>query len=235
MKKRSTKGFSLLEMMIVIVIFMIVVGVIFKLIDLTTQRAAAEQTKLDMTQEAREFMDQMSRDLRQAGYPNPRNFTPGMLTVSPTANDPHVAVGLVKVAASELWFEGDIDGTGIVSVVHYLLDSSTSNYCPCLKRSQLPKIAGDPLTGQTAPSYQVEVQGVTNTNIFSAKFNGAPVTLPVSFTSSTIGDIDTVQANLSLQSAVVDAKTRKKAVTTQVLTVRLNNCSLSTGSSQSCS
>jgi prepilin-type N-terminal cleavage/methylation domain-containing protein len=230
-----TNGFSLIELMIVMVIVLIIAGAIFKAIDLTMQRSAAEQNKLDMTQEGREFMDQMSRDLRQAGYPNPRNFTPEMLTVTPTANDSHVAVGLVKVAANELWFEGDVDGTGTVSVVHYWLDPSTSNNCPCLKRSQLPKVNGDPLTGQTTPSYQVEVQGVTNSDIFSAKFNGAPVTLPVDFASSTIGDIDTVQATVSLQSSVIDAKTRKRAVTSQVITVRLNNCSLSTGSSQSCS
>jgi type II secretory pathway component PulJ len=217
------------------VILLIIGGTIFQVIQTTMQRASSEQNKLDMSQEAREFMDQMSRDLRQAGYPNPRNFDPAVLTVTPTANDSRVAVGLVKAAANELWFEGDIDGTGIVSVVHYYLDPSTSNNCPCLKRSQLPKIDGDPLTGQTTPSYQVEVQGVTNTNIFSAKFNGAPVTLPVDFSSSTIGDIDTVQATLSLESPVVDATTRRKPVTTQVITVRLSNCSLSTGSSQSCS
>jgi hypothetical protein len=134
-----------------------------------------------------------------------------------------------------LWFEGDLDGTGVVSAVRYHLDTSTTNNCPCLKRSQLPKIQGDPLTGQTTPSYQIEVQGVTNTDIFSARFNGTAVTLPVDFTSGTIGDIDTVQATLSLQSPLVDPKTRKKPVTSQVITVRLNNCSLSTGASQSCS
>jgi len=235
MTHTRNKGFSLIEMMIVMAILVIISATIFKVVETTMQRASAEQNKLDMTQEAREFMDQMSRDLRQAGYPNPRNFDPDVLTVSPTANDARVAVGLVKVAANELWFEGDIDGTGVVSVVHYYLDPSTTNYCPCLKRSQLPKINGDPLTGQTAPSYQVEVQGVTNTDIFSAKFNGADVTLPVDFSNSTIGDIDTVEATLSLESPQIDAKTRKKLVTSQVITVRLNNCSLSTGSSQSCS
>jgi len=235
MDKSKSYGFSLVELMIVIAILGIICGSVFKVIELTMQRSSAEQNKLDMSQEGREFMDQMSRDLRQSGYPNPRNFTPDALTVTPAENDSHVAIGLVKIAPDELWFEGDIDGTGTVSVVHYHLDTSTTNNCPCLKRSQLPKVDGNPLTGQTTPSYQVEVQGVTNTDIFSAKFNGAPVTLPVDFTSSTIGDIDTVQATVSLQSATIDAKTRRKAVTSQVITVRLNNCSMSTGSSQSCS
>jgi type II secretory pathway pseudopilin PulG len=234
MTKTRASGFSFIELMIVMILLLVLGGAIMHAIDVAIQRTAAEQNKLDMTQEGREFMDQMSRDLRHAGYPNPRNFTPEMLTTTPMANDPAVAVGLVRLAADELWFEGDVDGTGVVSVIHYYLDTSTTNNCPCLRRSQLPKVTGDPLTGQTSPNYQIEVQGVTNTDIFSAKFNGAAVTLPVDFSSSTIGDIDTVQATLSLESPVVDARTRRKAVTSQVITVRLGNCSLSTGSSQSC-
>ena len=234
MRKSNDQGFSLIELLIALLLLVIVAGAIFQIIALTVQRSSAEQSKLDMIQEAREFMDQMARDLRLAGYPNPRNFSQEMLTTTPMANDLHVAVGLVKITSTELWFEGDIDNSGIVSVVHYWLDQSTTNYCPCLKRSQLPKVTADPLTGQTTPSYQVEVQGVTNTDIFSAKFNGAPVTLPVDFASSTIGDIDTVQANVSLQALLIDPKTRRKATTSHVITVRLNNCSLSTGSSQSC-
>src|SRR5207245_10338709 len=106
-----------------------------QLMKLDTQRAATEQTKLDLLQEGQEFMDLMARDLRQAGYPNPRNFASGVLTVSPIANDHRAAVGLVKVHTNDLWFEGDVDGSGTVSLVEYHLDTSTSNNCPCLKRS----------------------------------------------------------------------------------------------------
>src|SRR5438876_6856246 len=69
----TASGFSLLELMIVVVLVLVVTGSVFNVINLSTARSATEQTKLDMFQEAREFMDQMSRDLRQAGYPNPRN------------------------------------------------------------------------------------------------------------------------------------------------------------------
>ncbi len=61
-----TSGFSLLELMIVLIILLGISAAIFQTINLTTQRSSAEQTKVDMFQEAREFMDQMSRDLRQA-------------------------------------------------------------------------------------------------------------------------------------------------------------------------
>src|SRR4026209_1102568 len=136
-RAHTALGFSIIELMIALVVLFVVLGAVFQVVALTTERSSTEQAKLDMFQEAREFMDQMSRDLRQAGYPSSRNFTESALPVSPVPNDGRGAVGLVKVAANELWFEGDVEGNGAVSVVHYRLDPSTSNNCPCLKRSQL--------------------------------------------------------------------------------------------------
>ena len=173
-----TSGFSLLELMVVLIIVLTISGAVFQTINMTTQ--------VDMFQEAREFMDQMSRDLRQAGYPSPRNYDPAVLTQNPIINDRHAAAGLVKVDAGDLWFEGDVDGSGKVSVVQYHLDTSTSNNCPCLKRSQIDKKDGDPVTGQDPASYQVEVQGVQNTNIFSPYTNGAAVGLPVTTATATM-------------------------------------------------
>src|SRR5437899_7728252 len=119
-----TSGFSLLELMIVLIILLSISAAIFQTINLTTQRSSAEQTKVDMFQEAREFMDQMSRDLRQAGYPGPRNLDFSVFTQTPLINDLHGAAGLVKVDTGDLWFEGDADGSGAVSVVVYHLDTS---------------------------------------------------------------------------------------------------------------
>src|SRR5207248_9106460 len=114
-----TSGFSLLELMIVLIILLSISAAIFQTINLTTQRSSTEQTKVDMFQEAREFMDQMSRDLRQAGYPSPRNMDPSILTQTPLINDLHAAAGLTNVDTGDLWFEGDVDGSGTVSVVQY--------------------------------------------------------------------------------------------------------------------
>src|SRR2546423_10971889 len=93
----TERGFSLLEMMIVLIIVLSITGAIFQTINLTTQRSSTEQTKLDMFQEQREFMDQMSRDLKQAGYPNPRNMDQAVFTQTPIINDLHTAAGLVEV------------------------------------------------------------------------------------------------------------------------------------------
>jgi prepilin-type N-terminal cleavage/methylation domain-containing protein len=227
------RGFSLVELMIVLVILLAISAAIFRVLNLATERSATEQTKLDMFQEAREFMDQMSRDLRLAGYPNARNFAPSILAEPPTT-DARVAVGIVKIANGELWFEADVDGDGTVEVVRYYLDS-TGNNCPCLKRSQLAKQPGNPYTGQATPVYQIEVQGVTNTNIFSAYNSAVVQTLPLNFNSNAaqIAGIDTIQAVLSLQSATMDPKTHTRPTTSLVSTIRLNNCSQAATAQQS--
>jgi hypothetical protein len=146
----------------------------------------------------------------------------------------------VKVDDGELWFEGDVDGSGTVSVVRYFLDTSTTNGCPCLRRSQLAKTTGNPLTGQSTPVYQVEVQNVQNAEIFSAFAQGAigvPVTLPFNFNADpdTVATIDTIQATLTVQAPYTDPQTRQKPITTLTSTVKLNNCSLAaTGLAMSC-
>jgi type II secretory pathway pseudopilin PulG len=223
----------LLELLIVLIVLLIITGAVFQVISLTTERSSAEQTKLDMFQEAREFMDQMSRDLRQAGFPNPRNFAPNIL-LTPAANDHRVGVGIVKISASELWFEADVDGSGSVSVLRYYLDTSTGNGCPCLKRSQVAKVDGNPYTEQSSPEYQLEVQGVTNTNIFTAYNNAVLQSLPLNFNSNgpSLAGLDTIQAVLSLEGANIDPKTHRKPSTTLATTVRLNNCSLAASGRQ---
>ncbi len=236
----AQRGFSMIELLIVLLILSVITAAIFKQIDQVQQRSATEQSKLDMFQESREFMDQLSRDLRQAGYPNVRNFAIGSLTAdpsrpsSPYAADNRAAVGLVKVDSGDLWFEGDADGTGQVSEVIYHLDTSTTNNCPCLRRSKQVKIAGDPITGQTTPVYQVEVQNVQNGTSTSPIFyayaygsGGVAATLPIDFDSngSTVATIDTVKIVLTVQAKNPDPKTGQKPITTLVSTVRLNNCS----------
>jgi prepilin-type N-terminal cleavage/methylation domain-containing protein len=238
---QESRGFSLIELMVGMIVMMIVLSGIFGVIDLVNQRSSTEQAKLDMFQEAREFMDQMSRDLHQAGYPNPRHYLKaGVLTVDPVINDPKNAVGIVLVDDGDLWFEGDVDGTGEVSVVRYHLDTSTSNGCPCLRRSQLPKIQGAPVDGQSDEEYQVQVQGVQNADIFSAYSRGTtgvPIDLPIDFAADpdVIATVDTIKVVLSLRSPTADPKTGQHPVTTLIATSKLNNCSqAATAAAMSC-
>src|SRR5437773_9641300 len=79
---RAQGGFSLIEMMVVLAIITIIMGSVFKAIDLTQQTSRSQDMKLDLTQQAREFVDQLTHDLRNAGYPYMRNMANGMVDSS---------------------------------------------------------------------------------------------------------------------------------------------------------
>jgi prepilin-type N-terminal cleavage/methylation domain-containing protein len=178
----SQEGFSLLELVIVCAILSIVLGSVFSGIDLTTQRSQAEQTKVGLTQEGREFVDEFERDLHQAGYPNCRMIKAPGLGAAPNCPTDYssanatvatysgVAVGLVYVSNTEVIFEGDVDGDGVVDTVQYRLLDSALNYpptgtCPCtIQRSQRAKVNGTmPLSQPT--TFSQELQNVVNSGV----------------------------------------------------------------------
>lgn len=232
-------GMSLIEVMVVLLITTVITGAVFSQIVNVQHRASSEQVKLDLFQEARDFVDQMSRDLRQIGYPSPKNFAAGQLASG--ANDSNGAVGLVKVGVDELRFEGDVNGDGTVESLRYELVTTGDN-CPCLRRSEIPKITANPLTGQGTPSWYTEVQHVqngtsTNPIFFAYTHGGTPVSLPVDFNSNadTIASIDTIKIVITTQAKNPDPQTGARPSTTLVSTVRLNNCSqAASGKPMSC-
>src|ERR1700693_2423018 len=69
---RGEGGFTRLDLLRVGAILAIVLGSVFQGIRTGTERSQAEQVKVDLTQSAREFVDEFERDLHQAGYPNCR-------------------------------------------------------------------------------------------------------------------------------------------------------------------
>src|SRR5258708_36058192 len=69
MRSRQQQGFSLLEILIVMGIMGIISAGILSQMDSAQQRGYSEQVKLDIFQEARDFVDQFFRDINQIGYP----------------------------------------------------------------------------------------------------------------------------------------------------------------------
>jgi prepilin-type N-terminal cleavage/methylation domain-containing protein len=250
-KQNSLRGFSLVELLVVVAMISIVFAAILTQLEQVQQRATAEQGKVDDFQQARDFLAQVTHEARQMGYPNVNNFD---TTVNPTTspcgngvsvttwqttliNDCRLAVGLVKLTTTELDFEGDIDGSG-VSLVSYKLNGD-GNCASCMERFQEPKPnAANPLTSVgaiAASSYVQEVQNVQNGNsavapIFSA-YNaaGTQIILPVDITSDAphTADVRLIKINLAVASpASVDPKTGRQLEADLTGSVQVVNCSM---------
>jgi prepilin-type N-terminal cleavage/methylation domain-containing protein len=226
---KSQAGFSLLEMLVSTAVMVVLMAALFSQVNDAQQVSTGEQVKLDLFQEARQFMNQMTSDLRAAGYPSMRNFS---LDANPYPNSSNNAVGLVKLdsAAGYLQFEASPDGSGNVKEIIYSLDTSTDHGCPCLRRSELDKQPGDPLTGQKPPDYQTEVQNVVTTGepIFLAydhNGNSVPTAIDMINNAALVADINTLVIQLTVQGTQADPKTGAKPIITLNATVKLNNCS----------
>jgi prepilin-type N-terminal cleavage/methylation domain-containing protein len=242
--RNTQSGFTAVEMMIALLILVIITGGIFAQIDLAQQRAVSEQIKLDNFQEARDFVDQFFRDVNQIGYPNSRMVdTTSLLWVPPLAfpliNDNRLAIGLVKIDANEIRFEGDMNGDGTIQSIIYMINGSTT--CAlCLQRSQVDKVTGDPLIGQAAPNWGTETNDVVTNPIFSYfRADGTQVTgLPIDISTgaATIASVKTIKISLTIRNiAVMDPKTHQPIETNFEGEVSLNNCSMAaSGAPMSC-
>src|SRR5712691_8946968 len=150
-QRAAAGGFSLIELLVVAAVLLVVLGGVVSYITIALQRSKAEQTKVDLTQEGRAFVDEFERDIHQAGYPNCRMFNTGS-NCSAHFNDHLIAAGLVSVSSTQIGFEGDVDGDGNVDTVWYRLVDSAGNFpptgtCPCtIQRGQITKVDGAPLS-----------------------------------------------------------------------------------------
>jgi len=242
------RGFSLVETMVVVAIITIIMAAVFKSINLTQQTSASQQAKLDLTQQAREFMDQLTRDLRSTGYPNWRNMDPTSAGIVTT--NQYNAPGLIKIDIGTLWFAGDVDGTenyaagvpqgvALVKIIRYDLVNAGPS-CPCLRRTEFLRNGGDPVLDASNPGVavaQLEIQNVQNGTaadpIFTAydPTTGNVVALPVDFTNNatTVAKINSLKVVLAVQSPYKDS-TGAFPVTRVVSTISLSNCSEALGS-----
>lgn len=236
--RRNERGHTLVELLVAVGILGLVTAGVFGQLNTAAQRIYTEQIKVDNFDQARDFVDQFFRDINQIGYPNGRivtNLTNGV-------NDPRVAVGLVKISPTSIWFEGDINGTGVVQEVRYKINGS-GNCSLCFQRSTIAKANAAPLT-QTGGDWGTEVNDLTTTTIFTYfDVNGnqiVPPAEPVGFVLGTDGpqlaSVKTIHISLTIQDPnVTDPKTHQQIQTSFEGEVSLNNCSLAaTANPMSC-
>jgi len=239
--------------MVVVFVLMIIMGAVFQSINMTQKTSNSQQIKLDLTQQAREFVDQITTDLRNSGYPYKRNMSLGTVDASSSqaspyntftsAYDQNNAPGLIYVDNGSLWFAASMDGSNgsngagsaNVKIVRYDYAATGTN-CPCLRRTEFTRAGGDPLTDAqnpgTAPA-QLEIQGVQGgTTAADAIFTvydatGTAITLPIDFDNNaqTLASINSLKIKLNVQSANKDF-TGGYPVTTVVSSMALmNSCS----------
>lgn len=228
--RKPQLGFTLIEMLLVVAILAIVLGVVLRQIQIVQQRSQTENVKMDMTQQARESLDQMIHDIHMAGYPNAKMYWSSALT-SPYNNQATVAAGcnpstggctgatsgLVKIVGGstpQLWLEGDMDGDGQVDVVRYryVTTSTESDQCPCIERGWLsPKQTGDPVSSSV--TWHVLVENVNSMTLTAYNSSGNTVdissAIDIDNNAGTIELIRTLAITLSAKGSSLDMPTKQ--------------------------
>jgi prepilin-type N-terminal cleavage/methylation domain-containing protein len=190
-------GFTLLELIVSMGILTVVSGVIVESLMKLQQRNTMETVKVDLTQESRQFMDQIVSDIHQSGYPSLKMFDPATKPLG--NNDPGVSQGLVNVTPSSLQFEADVDGSGAVNEVFIQL-SPLNGPCPCvIQRGTVSKASWQ---GGTLPYYYTEVNNVNNTNIFQGYDNAGN---NVALTGAPANNLAAIEITLNVLSSTPDS------------------------------
>src|SRR5216684_83836 len=139
LRRSNSRGMSLLEMMISMTIFLILAGSAFGLLIEAQYRQHADSALLDSFQSARLSLDEIVRDVSDAGYPPPSFFSsmPGNDKVAQSpfawsngyqANNPcFVGAGCITPNDFDLIIETNLDpnGAGGVQWVRYKLVGTT--------------------------------------------------------------------------------------------------------------
>lgn len=158
-KQKKQAGFTIIELMVSVAIFIVISGAIFGLMGTSQKSFRTESQLLSSFQEARLGMDQIVRDSNATGYPPINHFTtlPTLSSVyssTPVAWMPGYLTSTACTIGTagggtcnptpgdfDVIFEGDFnDGNG-VEWIRYQLQGTT------LYRGVTPKVAaGDPVT-----------------------------------------------------------------------------------------
>jgi len=164
---RNARGFSLVELMVAMAIFLIICAAMFELLQLSQERYASENQLSGSFQEARLAVDQIVRDVNVAGYPSLSLYSvlptdASTYAVGPIAWYPNYypstgcAIGTAGGGTCttpgdfDLIVETRLGSDTSVSWVRYYLSGTT------LYRAVAPKTTGvDPVTATSSPGVAV--------------------------------------------------------------------------------
>jgi prepilin-type N-terminal cleavage/methylation domain-containing protein len=155
--KRGQEGFTLLELLLSMGIFVIISGAAFGLLNTAQKRFQSEGQILSSFQEGRLALDQIVRDVNDAGYPALNQFSAAVpatsyaatpVAWSPTYPTTPCSIGTCTTPGNfDLILEEADSTTGNIEWIHYQLGGATGT---TLLRGSVVKAAGDPLAATTA-------------------------------------------------------------------------------------
>jgi len=177
------EGFSLIELLLALGIFLVVTGAAFTLLGSSQQRYRTESQVLNSFQEARLGLDQIVREVNDSGYPPPSFFSataPANSASSPIAWSPNypgqtcqIGAGCATPGAFDLIVETNPnpqDPNSQVVWIRYQLQLPPQVQVPTLMRGVAPKVSGDDPATDTQATLVPFVQNVVNSpaqSIFS--------------------------------------------------------------------
>jgi type II secretory pathway pseudopilin PulG len=157
MRAPRNRGFTILEALLAMAIFLIICAAMFELLDLSQKRYSTETQLSAAYQDVRLAMDQITRDFDVSGYPPQGMFSsvpttkPWLYAVGPVAWSPNytsggdcqIGVNCQTPSDQDLIIETHLStdtADSNVSWIWYHLDTATNT----LLREMVTKTAGDP-------------------------------------------------------------------------------------------
>jgi len=187
--RSGEKGFSFLELLIVLGVFSFIVGGLFSVLQRSQTRYQFEQDVTEAQQAARTAVDLMEREIRLAGFPKLSYYDAAL---GYTANSSVISLGFVTTNSTDLIFEGDINEDGIVEVVEYRLNGTV------LERSAVAKPGGG--TAAT-PAFKTLAENVRTLSLTYFDSANNSTTIPA--------NVKRVVVNLNLSTNKVDPENRR--------------------------
>ena len=152
------QGFTLAELLVSFTVFLLMAGAAFSLLGSSSQRFKTDSQVLTSFQETRLGIDEITRDIADAGFPPRSRFSTATPATNLYAAGPFAWAGTTYPTTSctvggscttpsafDLIVETDYDGTGVKWIRYQLSAGQTT-----LMRAVVPKTGGNPDASTTA-------------------------------------------------------------------------------------
>ena len=134
--RNQTSGFSVVELLVVLVVFGIVSGMVFSSMGRGQETADIAKQEGFMTANLEDIFALFNSEIRTIGFP-PESYFDSEYLQNPATPKNLVSHGLISMGPLSMEFEGDINGNGKVDYVRYYLTGSSPPYALCRLAGEL--------------------------------------------------------------------------------------------------